>query len=65
MFLGYVASRLPEIYPFCFLAYGESTSLQFGDELILSAEGVQGRSVRTAALLSGYSAHPPITVQLS
>ena len=41
VFLGYVASRLPEIYPFCFLAYEESTSLQFGDELILSAEGVQ------------------------
>ena len=38
---GYVVSRLPEIYPFCFLAYGESTSLQFGDERILSAEGVQ------------------------
>jgi len=36
-----IPGRLPEIYPFCFLAYGESTSLQFGDELILSAEGVQ------------------------
>ena len=36
-----VASRLPELYRFCYSAYGNSTSLQFGSELIQSAEGVQ------------------------
>ena len=36
-----VASRLPELYRFCYLAYGNSTSVQFGCELIQSAEGVQ------------------------
>ena len=39
--LELVASELPELYHFCHLAYGASTTLQFGDEAIWSAEGVQ------------------------
>ena len=39
--LELVASELPELYHFCHLAYGASTTLQFGDEVIWSAEGVQ------------------------
>ena len=39
--LDCVASKIPELYKFCHLAYGAPTSLQFGDGVIWSTEGVQ------------------------
>ena len=56
-----VASRLPELYQFCHLAYGNSTSLQFGSDLIQSAEGVQqGDPLGPLlfCLVNGYPSNP-------
>ena len=39
--LDRVAEVIPELYPFCHLAYGSSTSLKFGDFMVWSCEGVQ------------------------
>ena len=39
--LDCVASRLPEFHQFCHTAHGNFTSLQFGSDLVQSAEGVQ------------------------
>ena len=36
-----VAAELPELYKFCHLSYGSTTTLKFGGDLICSEEGVQ------------------------
>ena len=36
-----VSNQIPELYRFCFAAYGDTSVLQFGQEVISSAEGVQ------------------------
>ena len=36
-----MASKIPELYKFCHLAYGIPTSIQFGDGVIWSTDGVQ------------------------
>jgi hypothetical protein len=39
--LEMVYSKLPELYQFCLLAYGQHSFLSFGSDLILSEEGAQ------------------------
>jgi len=39
--LNAVSGKLPELYRFCHAAYGDTSLLQFGEESISSAEGVQ------------------------
>ena len=36
-----VAEELPSIYRFCHLAYGDGTTLRFGNDIIWSLEGIQ------------------------
>ena len=39
--LEMVAKEIPELYPYCHLAYGARSSLKFGETIIWSEEGVQ------------------------
>ena len=39
--LEMVAKEIPELYPYCYLAYGARSSLKFGETIIWSEEGVQ------------------------
>ena len=52
-----VSSLVPEIYEFCFLSYGSSSSLKFGDHLISSQEGAQ-QGDPLGPLLFSLTIHP-------
>ena len=55
--LNATATNLPEIYPFCLSAYGQPSVLQFGDNPILSAEGIQ-QGDPLGPLLFSLTLHP-------
>ena len=41
-----VADRMPSLYRFCWLSYANTTSLQFRESTVLSAEGAHSKAIR-------------------
>lgn len=62
--LNQVAEVIPELYKFCCLSYGQSSTLQFGDYIISSEVGVQ-QGDPLGALLFCIGLHPILSATRS